>query len=179
MKRKLVYRVVAICAAVSLLFICFCIPASGYELLGTHISSSLLFVPHGEFGDTTIAHFNEALWQWNEAAGQSLMTRHPVVRHLYTSYPCNDGNNYIYRTNAGAGYVAQTTYYPDGDVITSADININMYYSWANSAQPGCYDVWTVFMHEAGHVVQGLDMKAVSQVQLCIPEARQIEQEES
>ena len=27
-----------------------------------------------------------------------------------------------------------------------------MYYNWANSAQPNAFDLWTVFLHEAGHV---------------------------
>ena len=38
-------------------------------------------------------------------------------------------------------------------LLTPADIAINMSFQWANSAQPGKYDVWTVFMHEAGHAV--------------------------
>ena len=42
-------------------------------------------------------------------------------------------------------------------LLNSADIAINMSFQWANSAQPGKYDFWTVFMHEAGHVVGILD----------------------
>ena len=61
----------------------------------------------------------------------------------------------MYRVRAGTNgtYVAQMTPGEGAGLLTSADIAINMSFQWANSAQPGKYDFWTVFMHEAGHVV--------------------------
>lgn len=129
--------------------------AGAYALNGCHIETMITFVPYSGFSSTTISHFNEALWQWNKYSGQSLMRRTPTETHSTTNYPSNDGNNYIYRVNTGTGdYVAQTTRYYNATtkVVASADINLNMYYKWANSAQSDRFDVWTVFVHEAGHV---------------------------
>lgn len=78
-----------------------------------------------------------------------------INRHYKTSYPNYDGMNAIYRVNVGADYLAQTTWWRHNgtNIISEADININMYYPYANSAQPGKFDTWTVFIHEAGHVI--------------------------
>lgn len=115
-------------------------------------SKTLTFVPQNTFGATSISHFNEALSQWNSATGYTLMTR-STSTHSETAYPKADGKSYIYRINAGAKYAAECQPYLDstGKIVVSADINFNTYYAWANSAQPGCMDVWTVFLHESGH----------------------------
>lgn len=52
---------------------------------------------------------------------------------------------------AGDQYVAYCQRYPSKGAVSSADININPYYPWANSKQPNCFDVCSVFTHEAGH----------------------------
>lgn len=139
--------------------------ASAYTLQPYKLdkSKTLNFVPHSGFGSTSVSHFNEALWEWNSESGYTLMTRSASTTHNKTDYPNNDGNNYIYRVNAGSGYVAQcTTYYNSSTgIASSSDININMYYAWANSAQPGAYDVWSVFLHESGHTA-GLGHSSIS-----------------
>lgn len=61
--------------------------------------------------------------------------------------------NTIYRSAVSDDYVAYTYRYVSHSIITEADINLNMSYKWANSAQPNCFDVWTVFMHEVGHAI--------------------------
>lgn len=129
-----------------------CTNSLAYTTNGYHITNTLSFTPYYAFGSTTISHFNEALWQWNSNSGEPLMNRKATIRHYSTNYPSNDNNCYIYAVNTGTGdYVAQTHYYTSGSVMVAPDINMNMYYSWANSAQPNAYDVWSVFLHEAGH----------------------------
>ena len=135
--------------------------AEAYTLTGKHIANQLAFVPHSSFGSTSVSHMNEACYQWNLEAGKDILRREPTQRHNSTSYPNNDGNNYIYKVNAGSQYLAQCTWYYNGSVNVSADININPYYAWANSAQAGCYDLWTVFLHETGHPA-GLNHSSVS-----------------
>lgn len=98
---------------------------------------------------------NEALWEWNHnlPSGIEGVYRDPVVRHSATNYPTKDGINRIYRKNIySTEYVGQATWYTVNGITTEADINLNMYYNWANSAQPNAFDVWTVFLHEAGHL---------------------------
>lgn len=158
MKRHQTWRVAvsAVLAIVAMLSVAQ--PAQAYVLLGYHIPSRVTFVPYSGFGSTTISHFNEAIYQWNSQAGWDLMSREPVLRHYSTNYPYEDGNNYIYKVNTGSEYVAECTswYYEDSNELSESDININAYYAWANSAQPGAFDVWSVFLHETGHTA-GLD----------------------
>lgn len=148
-------RLLRIIVIVSLALCLICVNVFAYFLNGHHIENKITFVPYEKFGATTISHFNEALWQWDDAAGKALMDREPVLRHTSSNYPTSDGKSYIYAVNIGDNdYVAQTTSYYNRDyVVTSADINLNLYYAWANSAQSNAFDVWTVFLHEAGHVV--------------------------
>ena len=81
------------------------------------------------------------------------MTRSPTQRHSKTAFPRQDAMNTIYRSAVSDDYVAYTYRYVSHSIITEADINLNMSYKWANSAQPNCFDVWTVFMHEVGHAI--------------------------
>lgn len=128
--------------------------ADAYELKGYKISNTINYIPHTDFGSTSIAHFNDALAIWNAQAGKTLMTRHLTSRHSSSKYPENDSVSRIYRKSVGLGsYIAQnTTYYSSSTkLVLESDININISYSFANSAQPGSYDVWSVFLHESGH----------------------------
>ena len=125
---------------------------TGDWLAGT---SRFTFIPHKDFRTTTISHMNEALWEWNHnlPSGIEGVYRDSVVRHSATDYPTKDGINRIYRKNIySTDYVGQATWYTVNGITTEADINLNMYYNWANSAQPNAFDLWTVFLHEAGHV---------------------------
>ena len=118
-------------------------------------NTRITFIPHSDFGTTTISHMNEALWEWNHnlPSGIEGIYRDPVVRHSATNYPTKDGINRIYRKNIySTEYVGQATWYTVNGITTEADINLNMYYNWANSAKPNAFDVWTVFLHEAGHL---------------------------
>lgn len=139
--------------------------ANAYTLTGEKIDedSVLLFIPYSGFGDTTIDHFNSALWGWNQSIGMTIMRRDPVVRHSQFDYPSSDNKSYIYKVNMGDSYLAQCTWYynPSTNITSSADIVINSYYSWANEPHLTQYDVWSVFMHEAGHAA-GLDHSSVN-----------------
>ena len=160
MKQKLV-RFISLICVLSICISTATSSAGAYWATLDRIEDMLLFIPYYGFGDTTISHFNEALWEWNSAVGQTLMRRDPTVRHYRTDYPSNDGENLIYRVNTGTNdYVGQATRYTYGNTIVSADINLNMYYSWANGAGANVYDVWTVFVHEAGHAA-GLSHSAI------------------
>lgn len=125
--------------------------------IGYKLFTEIRYIPHEGYGTTSISHINEALYQWNEAMDDWLLSRDPVTRTDYTDYPKQDGINKIYHQTAFAPvYVGENTLYFGVDTIIESDININMYYAWANSAQPGKYDVWSVILHEAGHTI-GLD----------------------
>lgn len=161
-KKKTLFKLISLVCTLSICIALFSSSVSAYWATLQCIDGTLLFIPFYGFGDTTISHFNEALYQWNSAIDMTIMRRDPTERHYKHDYPNNDNKNYIYRTYLSANdYVAQTTRYTTNDEIVSADINFNMYFNWANSANPNTYDVWTVFLHEAGHAA-GLSHSAYS-----------------
>lgn len=128
--------------------------AEAYSLKAWTIRNPVNFIPHQDFGSTSISHMNSGLAKWNYQIGETLMTRHPTTRHTYSNYPLREGINRVYRVPVGTDeYLGQnTTYYSLlTGTVEDTDININVSHPWANSAQPGKYDLYTVFLHEAGH----------------------------
>ena len=88
-------------------------------------NTRITFIPHSDFGTTTISHMNEALWEWNHnlPSGIEGIYRDPVVRHSATNYPTKDGINRIYRKNIySTEYVGQATWYTVNGITTEADI---------------------------------------------------------
>lgn len=124
--------------------------AFAYGTLSHKITSTKTFVPSSSFGSTSITHMGYAVGKWNTAAGSTLM-QISASTHSSSGYPDDDGNNYVYKEDAGTDYVAECWYQWNNGSLTESDINTNSYYSWANSAQSGCYDLYTVFLHETGH----------------------------
>lgn len=137
-----------------------------------YVSGALQFIPHKDFGATSISHMNEALYQWNKIGNKKYtLSRSPTERHSTTGFfaGCSsgvysfnkDGRNYIYRefstTFTAPGYTKFRTNV-SGKVL-EADICINVSRPFANGDLPDRYDTWTVFIHEAGHAL-GLDHPA-------------------
>ena len=136
-----------------------CVPSAlvyAYTTTGIKLNTdyTLTFVPYSGFEATSISHFNEALYQWNSAAGITLMSREPTLRHSSTTFPEDDNKTRIYKAYADPSAPGWTRVYTSTltpNIAKSVDIDINTAFTWANSATPGAYDVWTVFIHEAGH----------------------------
>ena len=136
--------------------------AFAYETLSHKIRSAKTFVPSSAFGTTSKTHMGYAVEKWNTAAGTTLMQISSST-HSSTGYHNNDGKNYIYKEDAGTDYVAQCWYeWNIFGSLTESDININSYYSWANSAQPNCYDLYRVFRHETVHAAGLADLYSSS-----------------
>jgi len=141
------------------------IVAYAYTTTGQKIATGnyLTFKLNSGFTSTSSTHFSDGVSAWNTASGRTLMSKSSST-HTSTNYPSNDSNNYVYRVDTGTGdYLGQTTWYYNSstNITSEADININMHYSWANSAQPGYYDTGSVFYHEQGHVI-GLNHSATN-----------------
>lgn len=132
--------------------------AYAYEVLSHKITSTITFVPYEGFGETSILHMIYSVKKWNSAAGSTLMQISSGTHSTESGYPNLDGKNYIYRTNVGEGYVAQCYYWYILGILIETDININVYYSFANSAQSGCYDLYSIFLHEVGHAAGLADL---------------------
>ena len=140
-----------------------------YVLKGWKITSALTYRPYNGFASTSISHMQQSVGKWNAQAGKTLMTVSSTT-HTATNYPSSDGNNYIYRKDVGAGYLAQNTNWYNTSTwsVVESDINVNVYYPWANSAQSGCYDVYTVMLHEFGHSVGLGDISSVLSYDTCV-----------
>lgn len=134
------------------------IPANAYVLseYNVWLGDTIRYIPHEDFGSLSVSHMNEALYEWNEAMDAGYLGRYPSYTHDDSDYPNRDNQCKVYRLNRGqngvlgANYVWHNT---STKMVLESDIYTNMSYTWANSAQPGKYDYWTFFMHEAGHSV--------------------------
>lgn len=153
--RKKFRKILAVFVCVALFFsVVTTAYASGYGLLNHVIDTPIAFVPHSGFNSTSVAHMDEAIGKWNTAIGEYAMFIVYSWTHLEaTGYPNKDGLNYIYRMDVGEDYLAQCYFWWNGltGKLTQCDININMYYSWANGAVQNSYDLYSVFLHETGH----------------------------
>lgn len=144
-----------------MLILCYSFVTYAYTTNGYTIESTnkLTFLLHSGFTTTSSQHFSDAVSAWTGKAGVNVIAKSSST-HTETSYPNNDGKNYVYRMDTGTGdYLGQTQGYVSGGYRVNADININMHFAWANSAQPDCYDTGSVLLHELGHVM-GLDHSA-------------------
>ena len=128
--------------------------AGAYVLELYHIDSTITFTPQSTFGSTSRQHMNDALYKWNEASGKTLMKR-TTSTHTDTQGAHKDGKNYVYKKaltgDEAAALAYTTTWSSSKDIVTEVDMVINSQISYANSAQPGQFDFFSVFLHETGH----------------------------
>lgn len=161
MKRK---KAFCLSLALLLLITLLPVPASAayyYKTNGNKIIDPITFTANNQFTASSKSHMSQALRSWNNAAGSTLMSMSSSTHSSTSGYPSRDGKPYVYRINVGNGYVAQCYSYRNlFGYLYEADININVYYKYANSAQPGCYDLYSVFLHEAGHAAGLADLES-------------------
>lgn len=164
MKRKK-----AFCLSLTLLLLITLLPVPAsaahyyYETNGNKIVDPITFTANNQFTASSRSHMSQAVAKWNSAAGTTLMSMSSSTHSSTSGYPSRDGKPYVYRINVGSGYVAQCRSYRNlFGYLYEADININVYYKYANSAQPGCYDLYSVFLHETGHAAGLADLESPS-----------------
>ncbi len=151
----------------------FPLSANAYVLMDHKIDVGTKYIPSSNFTQTTYSHMNEAMWQWNKDAGWF----GPVTITTVSNSRHNNDNDSRFgfdrplSRNNGEFCVYKETWsgreddvgvclgqvelwpWPFENRLSDADILINTYHRFANSAQPGCYDTWSVFLHEMGHAV--------------------------
>lgn len=152
-------RLIAIYLAVAMLILS--TPVYAYETNGCTIVNTLTFVPYSGFGTTSRSHMSSAADVWNAEIDFTAISVSSSVHTDATGYYTQDSNNRIYRIDAGSGYAGVSHIWrnPVTKVVTECDINLNIYYSWANSAQPNCFDVYSIILHEFGHEMGLADLR--------------------
>ena len=161
--KKMWKKVLALVVCVLITVSVVAVPASAYTLWKHKIEKSLTLVPYQGFSSTSRTHMRYCTNAWNSAAGKSIVFMSSSTHSAQTGYPSVDGKNYVYKQYADTNKVAETTRCQIKNIpsvsasvmtyITEADIVINTKYNWANSAKPNCYDTYSVFLHEVGHVI--------------------------
>lgn len=136
--------------------------ADAYQLHGWRVTDTLVIYAYSGFGTVTRSHMRSAALAWNAQVDFTPLLMSMSTHSATSGYGTHDGKNYIYRINAGTQYVAQNTTSVASGKIKEFDININVYHAWANSAQPNCYDVYSVILHELGHTMGLCDLYAGS-----------------
>lgn len=145
-KKFLIFLTVVMIISISL------VPIFAYEENGKYVTSTLTFVPYSGFGSTSRTHMSNAAGVWSARVSDfTLISVSSNTHSDEDGYYTRDYNNYIYREDVGAGYVGVAATWQSDGVVSECDINLNMYYSWSNSAQSGCYDVYSIILHEFGH----------------------------
>ena len=109
-----------------------------------------------DFASETFNAIEDACDEWNTYIWLSAVIKSSNT-HTTTNYPIDDGNNYISKGYRGIySYLAETTVYPDSldyDAIESADIDLNVSFSYSNNGSPYDYNVQNVITHELGHLL--------------------------
>lgn len=152
------------------------VPTGAYVLDSHKVLKHINLIPHSGFGTETIAHFNEACYEWNKLSNKYTLQRSATQRHnetnFYTMLP-GPRSNRIYRVANKSDLGPGQTRLKINSIkqLETTDININMAFAFSNGGLKNTYDVWTVFVHELGHVV-GLDhvkVPAANSVMMVLP----------
>lgn len=118
----------------------------------------MVYFVHQDFTTSSFNSVNDSMYKWYQASGYNLMRRHATQRHTLTDYTDDDASvdnlNLIYRVPVGTSkYIAQNRIAYKSGIVTESDINLNTSHSFANSAKSGCYDTYSIFLHELGHTI--------------------------
>ena len=149
-------KLVCVCMWLCLLFAMISPLASAYEEYSFHTEGTTTLYPYEGFSSATRTGMRESTNQWNAAAGKTLLKISSTTHGKTSNFKKIDGQDGIWKVWEDSAYVGFT--YPTyGNMETGAyievDVNLNPKFKFANSAQPGSYDAYSVFLHEAGHVV--------------------------
>lgn len=155
-------RVVSILVALALMVSLLTIPTSAAEEMRSwKLMKTLTLLPYKGFGSTTLSHFNEAFWQWNKECSTYSLQRSLTTHEDTDFYIIMNGTgglpqNKIYKasrwnnSSPGVAHIACNT---SSTEVVSASINLNPTQPLSNGADSNAYDVWTVIIHEAGHIL--------------------------
>lgn len=138
---------------------------NAYAHLGYRVGSSAIeLVPYNEFSTQTRTFMDRAVYQWNTAAGRTIVSVSSSTHSHFPSEfpPARDGKNRIYKVASPLGYAGSTTNYHSNGILQESDINLNRNIKWALKAVSGYYDVYSAFLHEAGHVAGLKDLYQAS-----------------
>ena len=135
--------------------------AFAYSLTGAKLVNGIHYYYHQDFGSLTISQMKSACTTINNEIGRSVLTISDIWVHNLFDCPNFDGVSRIYRDTLGTetNYLAINFWNLPIGPVSESDVVINASHPFANSAQPGKYDVWSVFLHEMGHTV-GLNHSA-------------------
>ena len=124
----------------------------------------------GISASATIAALRDGMQQWVDDAGSDIEFNYlGTTSASPSSY--NDGNNtvgWITTPNAADQFLAQAVWVSSGGTTLAFDIRFNRDYRWASGAQSGRFDIATVQLHEAGHVL-GLGHTLASTAEVMYP----------
>lgn len=125
---------------------------------GWKIYSTITLAPYDGFQFPFIVNMNQVVNQWNTAAGSTLLQISQYTHWYPDGFPNEDGVSYIYSQDAGNAYIELTNIKTKSHLfgkaeVVESDINMNSYHAWSDGAQEGCYDFYSAFLHETGHVV--------------------------
>lgn len=98
---------------ITLLFMIFVslVSSSAYVELKHTVGNTVTYYPYEGFEVLTHNHMQNAAYFWNKAVGREVISVSPTTQPNRLGYYKNDGKNYIYAEDVGAGYVAQNHYW--------------------------------------------------------------------
>lgn len=125
-----------------------------YSSYWTNNKTSIFYRMQNTFDPLTKTQFENATKAWNKSLPSDFLYKSAF--ETADNSPGKDGINTVTKNAYGAtSFTGEHIPYTNssGRVIES-DIRINSSHVWANSAQPGKYDVQSTLTHELGHALR-------------------------